>query len=185
MRQSPYQTHPDPPWSGFEPITLPIVAPTDRFQVAAPQAESVRSPVLGGRSSDLDQLVRSTYSRQARHGSLLASRRIPPVLDMAIPPPASGASEGGRRSPKLDPPHAKRESDVGRAAHPWRAAITRLRDLRTYRITVSATPEAHSRGKQSQPVARFSEQPSRGDCRLRLLHCADALVRHLILLLRD
>src|SRR3954462_4678210 len=92
MRQSPYQTHPDPPWSGFEPITLPIVAPTDRFQVAAPQAESVRSPVLGGHSSDLDQLVRSTHSRQARYGSLLASRRIPPVLDMAIPPAASGAA---------------------------------------------------------------------------------------------
>ncbi len=32
---------------------------------------------LGGRSSDLDQLVRSTHSRQARNGGVLASRRIP------------------------------------------------------------------------------------------------------------
>src|SRR4051812_27652117 len=39
--------------------------------------------------------------------------------------------------------------------------------LRTYRVTLSATPEAHSGGKQSQPVARLSKQPSRGDCRLR------------------
>src|SRR4051812_8471984 len=104
---------------------------------------------------------------------------------MAIPPPASGAAEGVGRSPRLDPPHEKRESDVGCAAHPWRAAITRLRDLRTYRVTLSATTEAHSGGKQSQPVARFSKQPSRGDCRIRLLHCTDPLVPHLILLLRD
>jgi len=40
---------------------------------------------------------------------------------MAIPPTASGATEGSRRSPKLDPPHEKRESDVGRAVHPWLA----------------------------------------------------------------
>src|SRR3954447_6380312 len=69
---------------------------------------------------------------------------------MAIPPAASGASEGGGRSPKLDPPHETRESDVGRAAHPWRATITRLGDLRTYRVTLSATPKAHSGRKQSQ-----------------------------------
>jgi hypothetical protein len=47
------------------------------------------------------------------------------------------------------------------------------------------TPEAHSGGKQSQPVARLSEQRSRGDSRIRLFHRANALVSHLILLLRD
>src|SRR3954453_11764297 len=47
------------------------------------------------------------------------------------------------------------------------------------------TPEAHSGGKKSPPVARFSKQPSRGDGRLRLLHCADPLFPNLILLLRD
>src|SRR5205809_317259 len=98
---------------------------------------------------------------------------------------AMEADEGVGRSPRLDPSHEKRESDVGRATDPWRAGITRLRDLRTYRVTLSATPKARSGGKQSQPVARFSEQPSRGDCRLRLLHCADPLVPHLVLLLRD
>src|SRR3954452_25261763 len=67
-------------------------------QTAAPQAESIRSPVLGGHSSDLDQLIRSTHSRQARYGSLLASRRIPPVLDMAIPPAASGAAPERNRN---------------------------------------------------------------------------------------
>src|SRR5690348_11248664 len=103
---------------------------------------------------------------------------------MAIPPAASGAAEGGARSSRLDPTHEKRESDVGRAAHPWRVAITRLRGLRAYRLTLSATTEAHSGGKQSQPVAGFSKQPSRSDCRLRLLHRADPSVSHLILLLR-
>jgi len=121
----------------------------------APQAELIRSPVLAGRSSNLGQLVRGTHPRQAGYGRLLASRRIPPVLDMAIPPAASGAAESGGRGTRLDPPHEKRESDVGRAAHPWRAAITRLRDLRAYPVTLSATPEAHSGAKQSQPVACF------------------------------
>jgi putative transposase len=43
---------------------------------------------------------------------------------------------------------------VGCAAHPWRAGSTRLRDLRTYRVTLSAPPEAHSgRSKASQWLA--------------------------------
>src|SRR3954468_12548274 len=50
------------------------------------------------------------HSRQARYGSLLASRRIPPVLDMAIPSAESAKAEVGGRSTRLDPPHEKRES---------------------------------------------------------------------------
>src|SRR4051812_3025443 len=71
----------------------------------------------------------------------------------------SRRQEGGGRSARLDPPHEKRESDLGRTAHPWRAATTRLRDLRTDRVTLLKSPEAHSGEKQSQPVARLSEQP--------------------------
>ena len=154
-------------------------------QTAAPQAESIRSPVLGGRSSDLDELSEAlilvkpdTVVSWHRAGYRLfwrwRSRRQ-----------RVGPAEGGGRSPRLDPSHEKRESDLGRATDPWRAAIPRVRGLRTYGVTLSATPKAHSGGKQSQPVARFSEQRSRGDCRLRLLHCVDPSVPHLILLLRD
>jgi hypothetical protein len=55
---------------------------------------------------------------------------------------------------------------VGSAAHPWRVDSTGLRDLRTYGVTLSATPEAHCSGKQNRPVAHLSRQPSRGACRL-------------------
>ena len=44
----------------------------------------------------LDQVVRSTRSRQARNGGLSASGRIPPVLDMAIPRAASGVAVEAR-----------------------------------------------------------------------------------------
>src|SRR3954453_9253906 len=49
---------------------------------------------------------------QAPNGDCLAWCRMPPVLELAIPPAATGAAEGSRRSPRLDPPHEKRESDV-------------------------------------------------------------------------
>ena len=49
-----------------------------------------------------------------------------------------------RRMMRLDPPHERRESDVGRAAHPWRVACTRLRDLGTHSVALSAALEASS-----------------------------------------
>lgn len=45
---------------------------------------------------------------------------------------------------------------MGRVANQWRVASTRVRDFRIYRVTRSATPQAHSGEKQSQPVARIS-----------------------------
>ena len=63
-----------------------------------------------------------------------------------------GAAEGNRRDPGLDPPNEEGESDVGSAAHPWRVASTRLRDLRTYCVTVSATPEAQP-GRKAKPAS--------------------------------
>src|SRR3982751_5944720 len=50
----------------------------------------------------------------------------------------AGREWGGRSR------NEKRESDLGRPAHPWRVGSTRLRDLRTYRVMQSATPEARS-----------------------------------------
>ena len=64
-------------------------------EAAGSQAESIRPAVLGSGSARLEQLVRSSRSRQARHGSLVAYRRLPTVLEMAISPAPSRMPEGG------------------------------------------------------------------------------------------
>ena len=47
----------------------------------------------------------------------------------------------------------KKESKLGCAAHPWGAAIARFRHLRTHRVLLSPTRQAHPGGKQGQSVA--------------------------------
>jgi hypothetical protein len=110
--------------SSFSASNLPFTNET-----AAPQAESVRPAVLDCRSARLDQLVRSARSRQARDGNLMASRRLPPVLEMAVSSSPSWPPEGDAGSPRLNPPHEKREPELGCTSHSWRIASTWFRYL--------------------------------------------------------
>jgi hypothetical protein len=75
--------------------TLALEAVALRQQLAffkrkqPPEAASIRSAVLSPASADLDEMVRSSHSGQARYCSLVASRRIPIVLAVAVPPASS------------------------------------------------------------------------------------------------
>src|SRR6185312_12645007 len=60
-------------------------------------------------------------------GNLVASRRVPPVLEMAMPAASSRAAEGGGRNPTANPPNEEGESKLGRASQPWGTATTRIR----------------------------------------------------------
>ena len=109
----------------------------------------------------------------------MASRRLPLVLETAIPFAAGGKAEGGGRCPVPYPPNEKGESELGRASHPRGAAATGFQHLRTYGVALSAATEAHARRNQSQLVAGFFEQPSRSHSRIRLLHRSESLVPYL------
>jgi hypothetical protein len=116
--------------------------PTARYpgRLATSRRPARRPGVLGPVAPVLESLGPGPRHRRARHGRALAPRRVPHLLELAVPTrkalrPSSPASGG----PSTHPEDGHRES-LGRAKHSRRVAVPRLRCLRAQRFQVPVLP---------------------------------------------
>jgi hypothetical protein len=107
-----------------------------------------RGPSLLGPSAPiLEPMGRSPSHRRAGHGRALASRRVSHLLGLAIPTrKALRSSSPASGGPSAHPEDGIREP-LGRAPHPRRVAVPRLRCLRAQRLpyvrSMPHTPRAN------------------------------------------
>ena len=113
-------------------------------QAAAPQAESIQSPfwVVFVRSGPTGP--KHSFSSSPIRWSL-ASRRIPPVLEMAVPTAPTGRPKVTEEIRGLIR-QMKRENPTWGAPRIHGELLALGSEIPNLRVTVSATPETHSGG---------------------------------------
>jgi len=89
----------------------------------------------------------------------MAPRRLQAGLAMAFEVPQPGTAEDQVRDPPTDSAHEGGESELGSTSHSWRTAPARVRDLRIYRVAISASPETSPRWGQGEalPIEFFND----------------------------
>ena len=117
-----------------------VQAETKPSQTAPP-----RSTVLDCAALSVAWLDRVTDTGEAGNGSILASRRLPAVVAMAVAVPPPRTTEDQRRDPPVDSSHEDGQPKLGSTSHSWRTTPAGVHDFRADRITISASPEASPR----------------------------------------
>ena len=114
-------------------------------------------------------MARGAPPRSPRERDSLAPAGLPRLLDLEVPPRANGSTAGRLGAVGSRAHHGDRESALGRATHPRRAAQARPRGLTTHRCpTHAASPEA-----TLSDLAHVPTEPLRRPCIRRLLCRAD------------
>ena len=129
---------------------------------------SHRPTPLGLAVSGVIRMAARGADRLTGHGRPLAPAGLRPVLALEVTTPRPRAAGNRRRHPQTIRADAGRESTLGRAAHPRRAAEARHRDLPGDGLEVPGPP---SRRGRPRPGGRFSQPRGRARVR-RLLHRA-------------
>src|ERR1039458_6565617 len=126
-------------------------------------------------------MERTFHPGDTQNRCRLASCRFSAVLEMAFTSPVEGRSQAGEQTDsRLNFSNGCRKSNLGRAPYSWRATQARLRSIGTNGFAMGSASAKTSRSRQA--LADFPEEPSRGHCSDGFFHCADADLRHSVLL---
>src|SRR6266849_5798267 len=123
---------------GAPATACPASPPIEATPIRAP-----RSPPLGVARHPVGWVARGTPPRSPRDRDSLAPAGLPRLLDLEVPPRASGSTAGRLGACESRTHHGARESALGRATHSRRVAQTRARRLAAHRCPAhAASPEA-------------------------------------------
>src|ERR1700730_2393980 len=142
----------------------PTVSRRAQTPAAAADVDSPRPLLLDHPPASVAPMGGRAAHRETGDRGPVASRRLSPLLALAIPT-ARGPAADQRGDADPDPSLGSGECGLGGAPDPRRTLEARLRRLRTQRRPVSTTRSTPRRSRQ--PLVGLPRQPPRGDRGLR------------------
>jgi hypothetical protein len=135
------------------------------LQWPAATARPRRPLVLGRPLTAVVTVVRGAHVHQTRDGDPLASRRLPPLLGLALPPAPAGPTQDRAFLEGPHPPDGDGEPHLGCATDPWLALPAGRRGRRAHGLALRAPPAPASWPDAAGPSSAVGRSSGDGQAR--------------------